>query len=344
MVTEFSERMKKILGAVVEDYIHSAEPVGSKLVAKRLNLNLSSATIRTIMSDLEDLGFLSQPHTSAGRVQTEKGFRYYVDFLVDIHELGEEEREAIRSKYISNQTEAEGLFRETSRILSSSSKYLGVVWTPKMSLAVLQRVEFVRLKRHWVMAILVSPTGLVYHRIVEVEEDFSQSQLDHLAAYMNGSLAGLTLQQARKRLVDQMRVEKSMYDRLFDQALRLAQTALSLNDETDVFIEGRTNIIHEPEFGNISIMTDLFKAFEEKATLVKLLDRCMDPKGVRIAIGSESQVQEMETCSLVTSTYSCSGEVLGALGVIGPRRMNYSKVIPLVDYTARLLTEILESP
>jgi heat-inducible transcriptional repressor len=343
MVTEFSERMKKILGAVVEDYIHSAEPVGSKLVAKRLNLNLSSATIRTIMSDLEDLGFLSQPHTSAGRVPTEKGFRYYVDFLVDIHELGEEEREAIRSKYISNQTEAEGLFRETSRILSSSSKYLGVVWTPKMSLAVLQRVEFVRLKRHWVMAILVSPTGLVYHRIVEVEEDFSQSQLDHLAAYMNGSLAGLTLQQARKRLVDQMRVEKSMYDRLFDQALRLAQTALSLNDETDVFIEGRTNIIHEPEFGNISIMTDLFKAFEEKATLVKLLDRCMDPKGVRIAIGSESQVQEMETCSLVTSTYSYKGEVLGALGVIGPRRMNYSKVIPIVDYTARLLTEILDA-
>ena len=343
MVTGFSERMKKILGAVVEDYIHSAEPVGSKLVAKRLNLNLSSATIRTIMSDLEDLGFLSQPHTSAGRVPTEKGFRFYVDFLLNLHELGEEEREAIRSKYISYQVEAEGLFRETSRILSSSSKYLGVVWTPKMSLAVLQRVEFVRLKRHWVMAILVSPNGLVYHRVVEVEEDFSQSQLDHLSSYMNRSLTGLTLQQARERLIDQMTVEKSMYDRLFDQALRLAQKALSLNDETDVFIEGRTNIIHEPEFGNISIMTDLFKAFEEKATLVKLLDRCMDPKGVRIAIGSESQVQEMETCSLVTSTYSYKGEVLGALGVIGPRRMNYSKVIPIVDYTARLLTEILDA-
>jgi heat-inducible transcriptional repressor len=193
------------------------------------------------------------------------------------------------------------------------------------------------------MAILVSPTGLVYHRIVEMEEDFSQSELDHLSDYMNRSLGGMTLQQAKELLVDQMRVEKSMYDRLFDQALRLVQTALSLSDETNVFIEGRTNIIHEPEFGNISIMTDLFRAFEEKALLVRLLEKCMNPNGVRIAIGSESEVQEMETCSLVTSTYSYKGEVLGALGVIGPRRMNYSKVIPLVDYTAKLLTEILDA-
>jgi heat-inducible transcriptional repressor len=341
MVTDFSERMRRILGAVIEDYIHTAEPVGSKGVAK--NFNLSSATIRSIMSDLEEVGFLTQPHTSAGRVPTEKGFRFYVDYLLNIHELADEEREAIRSKYLGNQVEAQDLFRGTSRILSSSSHYLGVVWAPKMSLAVLQRVEFVKLKRHWVMAILVSPTGLVYHRVVEVEEDFSQSELDHLSAYMNSSLAGLTLQQAKERLVDQMKVEKSIYDRLFDQALRLAEKALSLNDETDVFIEGRTNIIHEPEFGNISIMTDLFRAFEEKATLVKLLDRCMNPKGVRIAIGSESEIQEMETCSLVTSTYSYKGEVLGALGVIGPRRMNYSKVIPIVDYTAKLLTEILDA-
>jgi heat-inducible transcriptional repressor len=341
MVTDFSERMRRILGAVVEDYIHTAEPVGSKLVAK--NLNLSSATIRNIMSDLEELGFLTQPHTSAGRVPTEKGFRFYVDYLLNIHELADEEREAIRSKYLGNRVEAQDLFRGTSRILSSSSHYLGVVWAPKMSLAVLQRVEFVKLKRHWVMAILVSPAGLVYHRVVEVEEDFSQSELDRLSAYMNSSLAGLTLQQAKERLVDQMRVEKSIYDRLFDQALRLAEKALSLNDETDVFIEGRTNIFHEPEFGNVSIMTDLFRAFEEKATLVKLLDRCMNPQGVRIAIGSESEIQEMETCSLVTSTYSYKGEVLGALGVVGPRRMNYSKVIPIVDYTAKLLTEILDA-
>ena len=343
MVTYFSERMRKVLGAVVEGYIHTAEPVGSKVIAKNLDFNLSPATIRNIMSDLEELGLLYQPHTSAGRIPTEKGFRFYVDYLLNVHELGEDERQEIRSKYVGYRTEVEDLFRGASRILSSSSHYLGVVWAPKMSLAILQHVEFVRLKRHLVMAILVSPTGIVYHRVVEVEEDFSQPDLDHLSDYMNSFLTGLTLQQASERLIDQMMVEKSIYDRLFDQALRLAQKALSPNVETDVFIEGRTNIIHEPEFGKISIMTDLFRAFEEKALLVRLLEKCMDPNGVHIAIGSESEVQEMETCSLVTSTYSYKGEVLGALGVIGPRRMNYSKVIPLVDYTAKLLTEILDA-
>ena len=343
MVIDFSERMKRVLGAVVEGYIDTAEPVGSKVIAKNLGFNLSSATIRNIMSDLEGLGLLYQPHTSAGRIPTEKGFRFYIDYLLDIHELDEEKRQEIRSKYLVYQTEAEDLFRETSRILSSSSHYLGVVWAPKMSLVVLQHIEFVRLKRHMVLAVLVSPTGLVYHRVVEVEEDFSQTELDHLSDYMNSFLTGLTLQKAREKLIDQMKIEKSIYDRLFDQALRLAQKALSPNEEADVFIEGRTNIIHEPEFENISIMTDLFRAFEEKATLVKLLDRCLNPRGVRISIGSESEVQEMETCSLVTSTYSYKGGVLGALGVIGPRRMNYSKVIPLVDYTAKLLTEILDA-
>jgi heat-inducible transcriptional repressor len=147
----------------------------------------------------------------------------------------------------------------------------------------------------------------------------------------------------REKLLEQMRVAKSDYDRLFEQALKLGQRAFSSIDDADVFIEGKTNILNEPDFGNVSRMTDLFRTFEEKATMVKLLDKFMAPKGVRIAIGSESQVQEMETCSVVTSTYSCSGEVLGVLGVIGPRRMNYSRVIPLVDYTAKLLTEILET-
>jgi heat-inducible transcriptional repressor len=160
---------------------------------------------------------------------------------------------------------------------------------------------------------------------------------------MNYLLTGLTLYQAREKLLEQMRVEKNVYDRLLEQALKLGERALSSPDDADVFIEGRTNILHEPEFCNISRMTDLFQAFEEKATMVKLLDQLMEPKGVQIAIGSESQVQEMEDCSLVTSTYGCAGRVWGVLGVIGPRRMNYSRVIPLVGYTAKLLTEVLET-
>jgi heat-inducible transcriptional repressor len=339
-----SERMRLILQSVIEDYILTAEPVGSRTISKEPNLNLSPATIRNIMSDLEEMGLLYQPYTSAGRVPTEKGFRFYVDYILNIHELSDREQQEIRSLYPGFQIEAMDLFRETSRILSSSSHYLGVVRAPRMSLVVLQHIEFVRLKRHLVLAILVTTTGLVHNRIIEVEEDFSQSGLDHLSDYMNDFLAGLTLQQVREKLLEQMKVEKSVYDHLLEQALKLGEKAFSSLDETDVFIEGRTNIISEPEFWNLSRMADLFRAFEEKATMVRLLNKCMEPKGVQIAIGSESRVQEIEACSLVTSTYSYKGEVLGALGVIGPRRMNYSRVIPLVDYTAKLLTEILETP
>jgi len=338
-----NERMKEILKIVVEDYIHTAEPVGSNTISKKSELNLSPATIRNIMSDLKEFGLLSQPHTSAGRVPTEKGLRFYVDYILDFHELSPREQVEIKSKYLKYQTEGKDLFRETCHILSSSSHYLAVVWAPRMSMLVLQHIEFVKLKRHLGLAILVSTTGMVQNRIIKMDEDFSQSDLDRLSDYMNSLLTGLTLYEVREKLVDQMRTEKYTYDRLFEQAVKLGEKAFSSFDETDVFIEGRTNILHEPEFGNITIMADLFSAFEEKATMVRLLDKCLAPRGVQISIGSESEIQEMETCSLVTSTYGCAGKIWGALGVIGPRRMNYSKIIPLVDYSARLLSKILET-
>jgi heat-inducible transcriptional repressor len=344
MEFSLSERMRRVFEILVEDYILTAEPVGSRTISKKSNLNLSPATIRNIMSDLEGMGLLYHPHTSSGRVPTESGLRFYVDFVLNIHELSDRERQEIRSKYLSSQTAVMDLFRETSRILSSTSHYLGVVWAPRMGSVVLQHVEFVRLKRHLVLAILVTTTGLVHNRVTPVEEDFSQSELDDLSDYLNGLLTGLTLHQIREKLLEQMATEKNVYDRLLEHALRLGEKAFFSVDETDVFIDGRTNILGEPEFSNLSMMADLLGAFEQKATMVRLLDQCIEPKGVQIAIGSETQVREIESCSVVTSTYSYKGEVLGALGVIGPRRMNYSKVIPLVGYTANLLTEILESP
>jgi len=342
MDASFSERMKRVLEIVIEDYIRWAEPVGSRTISKKSNLNLSPATIRNIMSDLEEQGFLFQPYTSAGRIPTEKGLRFYIDSILDVHELSDQEQQEIRSKYLSHLIEGPDLFRETSRILSSSSHYLGIVWGPRMNSVVLQHIEFVKFRRLFVLAIVVSTTGSNHNRIIEMEDDFSQSELDHLSDYLNSFLAGLTLYQVREMLLEQMRVAKNVYDRLLEQALKLGEKAFSSMDDTDVFIEGKTNILNEPEFNNVSRMTDLFRTFEEKATMVKLLDKFIDPRGVQIAIGSESQVQEMETCSLVTSTYGCAGQVWGALGVIGPRRMNYSRIIPLVDYSAKLLTEILE--
>jgi heat-inducible transcriptional repressor len=337
------ERMKEVFRMVVEDYIRTAEPVGSRTISKKSGLHLSPATIRNIMADLEEIGLLFQPHTSAGRVPTEKGLRFYVDSILDIHELSDQEQREIRSKYLNYQIEGTDLFRETCRILSSTTHYLGVVWAPKMGMVVLQHIEFVKLRRNLVLAILVGTNGSVHNRVIEVGNEFSQSELDHLSDYLNGFLTGLTLYQVKERLLEQMKVMKTAYDNLFEQAFKLGEKAFSMIDETDVFIEGRSYILSEPEFGDGKRMRDLFRAFEEKATMVKLLDKFMEPKGVQIVIGSESQIHEIETCSLVTATYGCGGEVWGAVGVIGPQRMNYSKVIPLVDYSAKLLSEILES-
>src|SRR4030043_164270 len=242
-----SERMRRILESVIEDYILTAEPVGSRTISRKSDLNLSPATIRNIMSDLEELGLLSQPYTSAGRMPTERGLRFYVDSIINVHELSDQEQQEMRSKYLSHLIEGPDLFREMSRILSLSSHYLGIVWTPRMSSVVLRHIEFVKLRRHLVLAVLVSTTGLVHNRIIEVEEDFSESELDHLSDYMNGLLTGLTLQQIRERLLEQMKTEKSVYDRLFEQAFKLGEKAFFSLDDTDVFIEGRTNIIGEPE-------------------------------------------------------------------------------------------------
>ncbi len=338
-----SERMRRVLEFIIEDYIQTAEPVGSRITSKKSNLNLSAATIRNIMADLEEMGLLYQPHHSAGRIPTERGLRFYVDYILNIHELSSGEQDRIKSNYPGDYVEGVDLFRETSRILSLASQYLGVVWVPRMNLAVLQHIEFVKMRGRFVLALFISTNGLVQNRIVEVEEDFSQPELDHLSDYMNQLLAGLTLHQVRDKLVEQMELEKNTYDHLLEQALKLSEKAFSPTGEADVFIEGRTNMLSEPEFANLPEMRALFRAFEEKATMVRLLDQCMDPKGVQISIGSENPIGQIETCSLITSTYSCRGEVLGALGVIGPRRMNYSKVIPLVDYTAKLLTKILET-
>ncbi len=338
-----TDRMKEVLRMVIEDYILTAEPVSSKTISKKSGLHLSSATIRNIMSDLEENGLLFQPHTSAGRIPTEKGLRFYVDSILDLHDLSGEEKREIRTRYVLSRSEWKDLFREVSRVLSSFSNCLGVVWTPRLSELVLQHIEFVKLKRNVTLVIFVSTTGIVQNRIIEMDEDLSQSDLDHLSDQLNEHLAGLTLQQVREKLFDQMRLEKHAFDRLFRQAIKLGGKAFASFDETDVFIEGRTNILSEPEFWKRSTMADLFRAFEEKATMIKLLDKCMAPKGVRIAIGSESQVQEMGACSLVTSTYGIGERVWGALGVIGPRRMNYSRIVPLVDYSAKVLNEILDT-
>lgn len=343
MDTPLNKRFRKVLELIIMDYICSAEPVGSRTICKRYGIQLSPATVRNVMADLEDLGFLWQPHTSAGRIPTDKAFRFYVDQILNVESLSQTEREKIRRKYRISQYDIPEMMRETSRILSGLSRYAGVVLTPKMASTIFKHIQFIRLNLDQILAVFVTSTGVVQNRIIQMENNLSQDELDKISRYLNEMLEGLTLARVREKILKEMEQERIAYDNLMKQALKLGYKAFSSQEETELYIEGKMNILDEPEFANIEKMKSLFRAFEEKNFLITLLDKCLAGEGVQVTIGSESEFSEMEGCSLVSSPYGRVDRTVGILGILGPRRMNYSRVIPLVEYTAQLLTKILES-
>ncbi len=339
---DLSERGKEILKVVVKGYIETGEPVGSRTVAKRSKLNLSPATIRNVMADLEEMGYLFQPHTSAGRVPTEKGLRLFVDALMEPVQLSPSQQERIRRYYEEGFWDLGELMRRTCRILSTFSRYPGLVMAPPLKETIFKRIEFVKLRQQQVLAVFIASSGVVQSRVVELDEDLSQEELDQMSAYLNELLTGLPLREVRERLVQEMERERRAYDRLLARAIRLGGETLVAEDEREVFIEGQSQILDEPSFADIKRMKQLLEALERKGRLLRLLDRSMKAKGIQIFIGSECDVEGLEQCSLVTSTYGPEDHTLGILGVIGPVRMDYSRIIPLVDYTAKLLTQVLE--
>ncbi len=340
---DLNERFKKILELIVLDYISSAEPVGSRTICKRYGIPLSPATVRNVMADLEELGFLWQPHTSAGRIPTDKAFRLYVDEILNIRSLNQIEREKIRRTYRISKYDIPEIMRETSRILSGLSNYMGVVLAPKMASTIFKHIQFIRLGANQILAVFVTSGGAVQHVIVYMDDDLSQDELDRMSRYLNEMLKGLTLAQVRGKILEEMRKEKVAYDRMMKQALKLGHRAFGSEEEKELYIDGQINILDEPEFASIDKMKGLFRAFEEKSILITLLDQCLTGEGVRITIGSESECSEMEGCSLVSAVYGTVDQTLGILGILGPRRMNYSRVIPVVEYTAHVLTQILKS-
>jgi heat-inducible transcriptional repressor len=342
MIT-LSGRSAKVLKTIIEAYLETGEPVGSRTVAKTSNLNLSPASIRNEMSDLEEMGFLFQPHTSAGRVPTEQGLRFFIEALLDLQELSVFEREEIRRKCQASKADIAELMRKTCKILSAFSHYTGIVMSPPLQETIFKHIEFIRLRRNQILAIFVAASGLVQNRIVYLEEDLSQDELDKITHYLNDLLTGLSIREVRERIVEEMKREKRAYDELLQKALLLGGKVLVTEDERDLYIEGQINILYEPEFAGVERMKELFRAFEEKSILVKILDRSMKAEGVQTIFGSECELSGIKRCCLITSTYGHPGSFLGILGVIGPIRMNYSRVIPVVDFTAKLLTDILNT-
>lgn len=341
MEVELSARSRQILEAIVEDYIATAEPVGSSAVARRHALTLSSATVRNVMANLEELGLLTSPHTSSGRIPTEKAYRFYVDSLVALRQITRDEKKQIIRRCRQAGSGLTDILKETSRTLSCLSNYMGIVLAPNFTADVFRHIEFIHLGARKLLAILVSRNGSVQNRLVETDEDFSAEDLIRMGNYLNELMQGLTIFQARERILEEMKKDKSQYDHLMSRALRISEQAVTVVAE-EIFVEGQARILDQPEFSDARRMKDIYQAFEQKGRLLQLLGSCMNAEGVHIFIGSESTVSQSAGVSMITSRFVTSSNTVGVLGIIGPTRMGYSSVIPIVDYTARLVSRLLK--
>ena len=337
------ERNKQILTSVINEYVLTAEPVGSRKLAKKYNINLSSATIRNVMSDLEDLGLLHQPHTSAGRIPTEKALRFYVNSILKVKDLKLREKDRIRKRYQFSELETSDIIKQTSEVLSVLSHQMSIISAPKIIGTVLKHIEFIKISTNRILVIFVSQSGFVQNRIVEDKEDISQDELDKYTNYLGDILVGISLEEVREKLDEEMQKEKITYDQLLSKALQLSKKALAEELEPELYMGGKINLLESPEFSEVGRMKTLLQALEEKNLLLTLLDKTMDAEGVQIFIGSEVQLSDMQTLSIITSPYRQGKNVVGALGIIGPTRMDYLKLIPIVEYSAQLVTEFLNA-
>ncbi len=331
-----SERAQVMLRALIERYVRDGQPVGSRTLAREAGLELSPATIRNVMSDLEELGFVSSPHTSAGRVPTVQGYRFFVDTLLTVQPLDLQMFEKMRIQ-LESQRESRDLVESASGLLSGITQLAGVVTLPKHEHVLFKRVEFLPLSGNRVLAILVTGEGEVENRILTAEKRHSPSELQQASNYLNKLFAGKDLMDVRETLLREMQETRSSMNSMMMTAMQMADQVLEKNRSEDFVMAGQTNLMGFQELCDIDKLRRLFDAFQQKRDILHLLDQCVHGKGIQIFIGEESGYGMLDECSMVTAPYTVDGRILGVLGVIGPTRMAYDRVIPIVDATARLL-------
>jgi heat-inducible transcriptional repressor len=342
-MTELNERSKKILWAIIQSHIDLNAPVGSFMVTKRFSFGLSPATIRNTMASLEELGYVKQPHTSAGRVPTERGYRLYVNTLLKERALPINKSLVQKLSYRLRVTEknVDRLVKEAVRTLSSFSRYLAIATSPRTEEMVLKHIKFIKYDKKKVLSILISEEGIVKNKIIELEEIHSQKQLDKIANYLNTTLSGLTLREVREKIVSQMVEGKITCDRLIAQALSMCKDIIISEDES-LFMDEFSGTCNLPDFASIKQIKEILKAIEDKYFMLKLLDKVSGSKGVQVFIGLDNIMPAMKDLSMVVSPYYYhKSHAYGTIGIIGPTRMNYEKLIPVVEHTAKTLTHIL---
>jgi heat-inducible transcriptional repressor len=340
------EREQKVLFAVIAEYIATAEPVGSRTIARKHAFGLSPATIRNIMADLEEVGLLIQPHTSAGRIPTDKGFRLYVDYLENFRQVAEDLTSQNIAEVLHGETELGTLMKKVTELLSALSKQAGVILAPHLKGMVCRHIDFVKLTNSQVLVIFITASGLVQKRVIRLDEDIAQDTLDQISKLVTNELMGLSLIAIRAKLVQMLKTEKMQFDALFASAMILSQQFFAeeaTEEQSELYVGGTLNMINQPEFADVEKMKTLFRTFEEKRLLIHILDKCLEDDGeqVKVIIGNENPVADTADLSFVVSSYKYGDRAVGVIGVIGPKRMNYMQVIPIVDYTAKTISRLL---
>jgi heat-inducible transcriptional repressor len=341
-----SERAQHLLRILIESYIRDGQPVGSRVLSRDSGLQLSSATIRNVMADLEEYGFVSSPHTSAGRIPTDKGYRFFVNTLLRMQPLDDSAVAEIRRQLDGHRESSKDLIASVSQLLSSVTQLAGVVTVPRTQQASITHIEFVVLSENRVLTVLVFNDREVQNRIIQLERRYSPDELKRAANYLNDQFRGRTLLQVREEILRQLEETHAHMNQIMLDAISVAQHVFEAGEgeeHLEYVIKGETNLMGVAELTNVEKLRRLFEAFNEKRDFLHLLDHSLKAEGVQIFIGHESGYQILDDCSVVTAPYAANDSVVGVVGVIGPTRMAYERIIPIVDMTAKLLGAALNS-
>ena len=345
---ELSRRAQKILQAVVTEYLQSGDAVGSRTITRRHGIGLSPATVRNVMSDLEDLGLLEQPHTSAGRVPTGSGLRFFIDSLLKVRGLSTQEKERIRLNYSSEGHDFQSVsevLEQTSKMLSDITRHAGIVLAPSPGRRKLEQLEFRVLRKNKLLCILVTSDGQIENRIVTLETSIDVHQMARIHKYLDQLLGGLTLDEIRDRVRLALADEKNRYDSMVSAALVLGKAVFDKPSRgADVMVSGQANLLASdgaPDEEHFERMRQLLQALEDKEVMVQLLDRTLNADGIQVFLGAETTLSRLGDSSVIAMPYGPGEQPIGAIAVIGPRRMNYGKVMSIVDFTADVVSELL---
>lgn len=334
-----TDRQRMILSAIIDNYIQSAEPVGSRTISKREGIGFSSATIRNEMADLEELGYLEQPHTSAGRVPSTKGYRFYVDNLIQPRNISEQDLFNIKHAFAERISQVEQAIESTASILSQVTNYTSIVLGPEMFEHRLKHIQIVPLNESQAVAIVVTHTGRVENKLIDLPAGVHPGEIEKLVNILNSKLADVPLWQLRQRMYQEIAGEMRRHVEQYEEMLHMLETSVMTEEADRVFLRGATKIMNQPEFRDVEKVKDIMELFEKNDQLIRLF--AAPGEGVQVRIGQENDMAAIKECSIVTIPYYLGGRPVGVVGILGPTRMEYDKVISVLDYLARGLSNML---